>query len=87
MPPPSFSSPKQGSEEKRRKTGSGSLTVVRSSAGRAMRGSDAGDALRLGFHHRAKVITAQNALLLEVGANGFQSRRGQRQYWENQKRG
>ena len=37
-----------------------------------MRGPDASETLGLGFDHRAKVIAAQGALLLEIDSNGFQ---------------
>jgi len=37
-----------------------------------MRGPDAGEALGLGFDHRAEVIATQGPLLLQVGSDGFQ---------------
>lgn len=42
-----------------------------------MRGPDAGEALGLGFDHRAEVIATQGALLLKVGSDGFQVAVGQ----------
>ena len=35
-----------------------------------MRGAHAGEALGLGFHHRAEGVAAVGALLLQVGENG-----------------
>ena len=37
-----------------------------------MGGPDAGEALGLGFDHRAKVVATQRPLLLKVGSDGFQ---------------
>src|SRR6185437_900195 len=54
------------------KTGSGSLTAVLIRVRRAVRGPDAGEALGLGFDHRAKVVATQRPLLLKVGSDGFQ---------------
>jgi hypothetical protein len=37
-----------------------------------MRGPEAGKAFGFGFYHRAKVIPAQCALLLQAGSDGLQ---------------
>jgi len=37
-----------------------------------MCGSDAGEAFGLGFYHCPEVISAQGALLLQVGSDGLQ---------------